>query len=128
MIVLLDTSSSMGDKIGIVHDAASGFLKTLRAGDRGAVVGFADSVSILQPLTGGASQINIYGAIEGQSVYRPNALTGDPNHLGIMLIVPLLVLSPLYLRLEPERVRLRRGLAATIAFLLGPGAADGADE
>jgi Ca-activated chloride channel family protein len=51
LIVLIDTSSSMGDKISTVHDAASGFLKTLRDGDRGAVVGFADSVSVLQPLT-----------------------------------------------------------------------------
>lgn len=51
LIVLIDTSSSMSDKIGMVHDAASGFLKTLRAGDRGAVVAFADSVNILQPLT-----------------------------------------------------------------------------
>jgi Ca-activated chloride channel homolog len=51
LIVLIDTSSSMTDKIDIVHDAAAGFLRTLRPGDRGAVVGFADSVSILQPLT-----------------------------------------------------------------------------
>jgi Ca-activated chloride channel family protein len=51
LIVLIDTSSSMSDKIGIVHEAASGFLKTLRPDDRGAVVGFADSVSVLQPLT-----------------------------------------------------------------------------
>ena len=55
---------------------------------------------MLSPITGGASQINVYGAINGASVFRPNALTGDPNHLGIMLIVPLLVLTPLYLRLE----------------------------
>jgi O-antigen ligase len=71
----------------------------------------------ISPLTGGASQINIYGAVNGSSVYRPNALTGDPNHLGIMLIVPLLVLTPLYLRLEPGH-RLRRRLGALIAFLL----------
>jgi len=51
LIVLIDTSSSMGDKMATVHDAASGFLETLRAGDRGAVVGFADSVHVLQPLT-----------------------------------------------------------------------------
>ena len=38
--------------------------------------------SVLSPLTGGASSINIYGAVEGADVYRPNALTGDPNHLG----------------------------------------------
>ena len=64
--------------------------------------------SVLQPLTGGASSINIYGAIEGASVYRPNALTGDPNHLGIVLILPLLVLTPIYLRLERgHRLRCR---------------------
>ena len=51
LIVLIDTSSSMSDKIDIVHDAASGFLKTLRPGDRGAVVAFADSVDVVQPLT-----------------------------------------------------------------------------
>ena len=51
LIVLIDTSSSMGDKLDVVHDAASGFLKTLRNGDRGAVIAFSDSVRILQPLT-----------------------------------------------------------------------------
>jgi O-antigen ligase len=71
----------------------------------------------VKPLTRGASQINIYGAVEGSNVYRPNALTGDPNHLGIMLLVPLLVLAPIYLRLE-RRHRLRLPLAGLIAFLL----------
>ena len=71
----------------------------------------------VKPLTRGASQINVYGAIEGSNVYRPNALTGDPNHLGIMLLVPLLILAPVYLRLE-RRHRLRLPLAALIAFLL----------
>ena len=56
--------------------------------------------TVLSPITGGASQINIYGAVEGANVYRPNALTGDPNHLAIELLVPLLVLLPIYLRLE----------------------------
>jgi O-antigen ligase len=72
---------------------------------------------LVSPLTGGASQINIYGAVNGSDVYRPNALTGDPNHLGIMLIVPLLVLTPLYLRLEAEH-RYKRKLGALIAFWL----------
>src|SRR5213083_951803 len=72
---------------------------------------------VLGPLTGGASSINIYGAVNGASVYRPNALTGDPNHLGIMLLVPLLALTPLYLRLEPGH-RLRLPLAGVLAFLL----------
>ena len=73
--------------------------------------------SLLSPITGGASQINVYGAINGASVFRPNAMTGDPNHLGIMLIVPLLVLTPLYLRLERGH-RMRKWLTPTIGFLL----------
>jgi O-antigen ligase len=72
---------------------------------------------VLQPLTRGASQINIYGAVNGASVYRPNALTGDPNHLGIELLLPILILSPLYLRLERGH-RLKTPLAVLIAFLL----------
>src|SRR5207244_550403 len=44
-------------------------------------------------------------------------LTPDPNHLGIQLVVPLLVLGPLYLRLERKH-RLRVPLALLIAGLL----------
>lgn len=60
--------------------------------------------------------INVYGAVGGANVYRTNALTLDPNHLGIMLIVPLLVLLPLYLRLERGH-RLRTPIALVLAFL-----------
>jgi O-antigen ligase len=72
---------------------------------------------VLKPITGGASSINIYGAVQGQSVYRPNALTADPNHLGIMILVPLLTLLPVYLRL-PKGHRLRPQLAVVLGFLL----------
>jgi O-antigen ligase len=72
---------------------------------------------LLSPITGGASSINIYGAVEGSDVYRPNALTGDPNHLAIMLVVPLLVLTPVYLRLERGH-RLKLPLAVLLSFLL----------
>lgn len=51
LIVLIDTSSSMSDKMDVVHEAATGFLKTMKAGDRGAIVAFADGVDIIQPLT-----------------------------------------------------------------------------
>ena len=81
------------------------------------VLGINLDQSLLSPITGGASQINIYGAIGGESVFRPNALTGDPNHLGIELVIPLLVLTPLYLRLERGH-RLRVPLALVLAFLL----------
>ena len=97
---------------GIVFNAVYGVLQLVAAqGGRN-----LDS-AILSPLTGGASSINIYGAVGGQSVYRPNALTGDPNHLGIMLIVPLLVLLPVYLRLGRGHP-LRTQLAVVLGFLL----------
>jgi O-antigen ligase len=96
---------------GLVLNAAYGVVQLLVARSGGNLDAY-----ILSPITGGASQINVYGAVEGGKVYRPNALTGDPNHLGIMLVIPLLVLTPLYLRLERgHRLRVRLGL--TIAFL-----------
>lgn len=52
LFVLLDTSASMTDRMDVVHEAAIGFLKTLRIGDRGAVVAFSDTVSVIQGLTG----------------------------------------------------------------------------
>jgi O-antigen ligase len=96
---------------GVVVNAVYGVLQLIAAqGGRN-----LDS-AVLSPLTGGASSINIYGAVAGQSVYRPNALTGDPNHLGIMLIVPILVLLPVYLRLGRGH-RLRTQLAVVLGFL-----------
>src|SRR4029453_11748280 len=65
------------------------------------LTGFNLDSALLEPLTGGASSINVYGGVEGASVYRPNALTGDPNHLGIEIAAVLLLLTPIYLRLEP---------------------------
>ena len=51
LILLIDASSSMRDKMTVVHEAALGFLETLRDGDRGAVVSFSDTVNVAQPLT-----------------------------------------------------------------------------
>jgi O-antigen ligase len=81
--------------------------------------GFNLDHAILSPLTGGASSINIYGRTEAgtQAIYRTNALTLDPNHLGIFLVLPLLILAPIYLRLERGH-RLRAPLALALAFLL----------
>jgi O-antigen ligase len=97
---------------GIAANGAYGILQLLvaQAGRN------LDSL-FLNPITGGASQINIYGAVNGSNVYRPNALTGDPNHLAIELLLPILILFPIYLRLERGH-RLRAPLAVLIAFLL----------
>jgi O-antigen ligase len=97
---------------GFVANAVYGILQLVAAR-----AGVNLDHAVLSPLTGGASSINIYGAVNGQSIYRPNALTGDPNHLGVMLDVPLLSLTPVYLRLE-RRHRLKRPLAGILAFLL----------
>ncbi|HET7566346.1 MAG TPA: O-antigen ligase family protein [Gaiellaceae bacterium] len=97
---------------GFVANALYGILQLVAA--RG---GVNLDHAVLAPLTGGASSINIYGAVNGQNIYRPNALTGDPNHLGVMLDVPLLALTPVYLRLQRGH-RLRWPLAAVLAFLL----------
>jgi hypothetical protein len=96
---------------GLVANCVYGVLQLLSA-----KAGHNLDKTVLSPLTGGASSINIYGQVAGQSVYRPNALTGDPNHLGIMLIVPLLVLLPVYLRLP--RGRGKNWLALALAFML----------
>ena len=98
--------------LGFVANALYGILQLVaaRAGLN------LDNV-LVSPLTGGASSINIFGAVNGESILRPNALTGDPNHLGVMLDVPLLMLTPLYLRM-PWRHRLKWPLAAVLAFLL----------
>ena len=72
----------------------------------------------INKITGGSYAINVYGIFEQTgNIYRPNALTGDPNHLGIMLVMPLLMLLPVYLRMEkgnPWKVK----LGLTLAFLL----------
>jgi Ca-activated chloride channel family protein len=55
--MLLDTSASMSDKMSTLHAAASGLLATLRPGDRGAVVAFADGVDVVQSPTGDVGQL-----------------------------------------------------------------------
>jgi O-antigen ligase len=97
---------------GMAVNAAYGLVQLAAA-----ELGYDLDRSLVSPLTGGASSINIYGAVEGADVYRPNALTGDPNHLAIMLVVPLLVLTPIYLRLERGH-RLKLPLAVLLSFLL----------
>ena len=73
--------------------------------------------TVLGPLLGDARPINYYGSVDNADVYRPNALTNDPNHLGILLLIPLLVLTPIYLRLERGH-RLKLPLALLLPFLL----------
>ena len=98
---------------GIALNAVYGIVQLLVAEVGG---GNLDAI-LIEPITGRDTSINIFGAVDGRSVFRPNGLTGDPNHLGIELVIPLLVLTPLYLRLEPGHW-LRTRLAIFLAFLL----------
>jgi O-antigen ligase len=98
---------------GIALNAVYGIVQLLVAEVGG---GNLDAL-LIQPLTGRDTAINVYGAVNGQSVYRPNGLTGDPNHLGIELVIPLLVLTPIYLRLEQGH-RMRTPLAVFLGFCL----------
>ncbi|HEX2444715.1 MAG TPA: VWA domain-containing protein [Vicinamibacterales bacterium] len=52
LILLVDSSSSMADKMSVAREAALGFIRTLRSGDRAAIVAFNDTTKVLQPLTG----------------------------------------------------------------------------
>ncbi len=98
--------------VGFVANAVYGILEL-----GAALAGHNLDNLVLVPLTGGASRISVFGIIGGQNIYRVNALTGDPNHFGVMLVIPLLALTPVYLRL-PRRHRLKWPLAAVLAFLL----------
>jgi len=99
---------------GIAVNAAYGLLELVIAETTGGNLDKAVLGAVGAYQRGG---INVFGAVGGESVYRTNALTLDPNHLGIMLLVPLLALLPVYLRLERGH-RLRAPLAALLAFLL----------
>jgi O-antigen ligase len=99
---------------GIALNAAYGVVQLLLA----EVAGTNLDELLIEPITSRQTGINVFGAVGGtQEVFRPNALTGDPNHLGIELLIPLLVLTPLYLRLERGH-RLRAPLAVLLGFLL----------
>src|SRR4051812_12188079 len=102
--------------LGVAANAAYGVLQLAAA-----QAGHNLDATLVRPLTGHATQINVYGAVGGSNVYRIDGLTPDPNHLGIALVVPLLVVGPLYLRLErkhPLRLPLGLLLAALLAVEL----------
>jgi Ca-activated chloride channel homolog len=51
LMLLVDGSASMRDKVAQVREAASGLARSLRAGDRGAVIEFREGVRVTQPMT-----------------------------------------------------------------------------
>jgi Ca-activated chloride channel homolog len=72
LVLLLDTSSSMRDVMGVVHAAAAGFMNSLRDEDRGAIVTFGDNVRIAQSLT--SDKAALEQAIRGTKGHGSTAL------------------------------------------------------
>src|SRR6185295_16310467 len=72
LVLLIDGSSSMGDKLDAVHAAALGFLGTLGPADRGAVIAFSDNVNVLVPLT--ADRAALEAAVRGTHAHGETAL------------------------------------------------------
>ena len=70
---------------------------------------------VLEPLTGLEARTLDYTLGGGPSVTRVRGLTHDPNHLAIMLLIPVLVLLPLASQLERRR---RMLCAVLLAFFL----------
>src|SRR5205807_8243376 len=73
--------------------------------------------AVLGPLTGRVRPINTYGVVGGVTIYRPNGLTEDPNHLGVMTAAAVLLVTPIYLRLRTRSGRLTLG-ALLVFFLI----------
>jgi hypothetical protein len=59
---------------------------------------------VVSRITNSASRSLSYGLLQGPEVLRVRGLTLDPNHLGIMLLIPVLTLAALSVR-QPPRAR-----------------------
>ncbi|MBI1875980.1 MAG: VWA domain-containing protein [Acidobacteria bacterium] len=77
--LLLDVSASMTDKIGLVAEAATGFIRTLRPSDRATVIGFANRITVLQSFTGDWERLQ-----DAVRQARPGGATGLYNALYIV--------------------------------------------
>jgi VWFA-related protein len=72
LMLLIDTSSSMYERMMATQEAAINFVRTLKTGDHAAVVLFNDGVRIAQPLTGDTDALET--AIEAASPAGGTAL------------------------------------------------------
>src|SRR5688572_23644458 len=74
--LLIDTSSSMEDRMEAAQDAAIGFVRRLRPTDLGEVIGFDSRAEVLQPFTGNAVALEqaIRKTVAGGSTSMNNAI------------------------------------------------------
>jgi Ca-activated chloride channel family protein len=74
--LLIDTSSSMEDRMGTAQDAAIGFIRKLRGSDLGEVIGFDSRAEVLQKFTNNTAQLEqaIRKTVAGGSTSLNNAI------------------------------------------------------
>lgn len=72
MVILMDTSASMDEKLPVAQAAAIRFVKTLRPQDRARVVQFSDRITVLQDFT--SDQAALEKAIHSLRASGPTAL------------------------------------------------------
>jgi Ca-activated chloride channel homolog len=74
--LLIDTSSSMEDRMTVAQDAAIGFVRKLRPTDLGEVIGFDSRAEVLQKFTNNATELEqaIRKTVAGGSTSMNNAL------------------------------------------------------
>ena len=74
--LLIDTSSSMEDRMATAQDAAIGFVRRLRPTDLGEVIGFDSRAEVLQKFTGSTAELEqaIRRTVAGGSTSMNNAL------------------------------------------------------
>jgi Ca-activated chloride channel family protein len=74
--LLIDTSSSMEDRMATAQDAAIGFIRKLRPTDLGEVIGFDSRAEVLQKFTNNTAQLEqaIRKTVAGGSTSLNNAL------------------------------------------------------
>ena len=74
--LLIDTSSSMEDRMKVAQDAAIGFVRKLRPTDLGEVIGFDSRAEVLQKFTSEVSELEqaIRRTVAGGSTSMNNAL------------------------------------------------------
>src|SRR5262245_2772422 len=74
--LLIDTSSSMEDRMNVAQDAAIGFIRKLRPTDLGEVIGFDSRAEVLQKFTNNPTELEhaIRKTVAGGSTSLNNAL------------------------------------------------------
>jgi Ca-activated chloride channel homolog len=74
--LLIDTSSSMEDRMSVAQDAAIGFVRKLRTTDLGEVIGFDSRAEVLQKFTNNPAELEqaIRKTVAGGSTSMNNAL------------------------------------------------------